>query len=119
MAAELFVDRKKITRPPTHPGVLFERDILPELTRPRRTIGEIATLLGVSRQALHRVMSGEAATTPDMAARLGTHPLVPRPGNGGTSGPLTIQTFVLRRTYSIAQADADWSIGISGVSSSD
>jgi len=49
------LNRKKITRPPTHPGVLFERDILPELTRPRRTIGEIATLLGVSRQTLHRV----------------------------------------------------------------
>lgn len=48
MAAEFFVDRKKITRPPTHPGVLFERDILPELRQPRRTIGEIATLLGAA-----------------------------------------------------------------------
>jgi antitoxin HigA-1 len=71
MAAEFLVDRKKITRPPTHPGVLFERDILPELRRPRRSIGEIATMLGISRQTLHRVMSGETAITPDMAARLG------------------------------------------------
>ncbi len=71
MAAECFVDRKKITRPPTHPGVLFERDILPELMRQRRTISEIAALLGISRQSLYRVMTGETAITPDMAARLG------------------------------------------------
>ncbi len=71
MAAEVFVDRKKITRPPTHPGVLFERDSFPELRRPHRTIGEIATLLGVSRQTLHRVMTDETPITPDMAARLG------------------------------------------------
>jgi antitoxin HigA-1 len=37
----------------------------------RRTIGEIATLLGVSRQTLHRIMAGETAVTPDMAVRLG------------------------------------------------
>ena len=51
--------------------MLFERDILPEITRQRRTIGEIATLHGVSRQSLHRVMTGETAITPNMAARLG------------------------------------------------
>jgi addiction module HigA family antidote len=71
MTFEYPVDRKKITRPPTHPGVLFERDILPELKRQRCTVGEIAALLGVSRQTLHRVMSGAAAISPDMAARLG------------------------------------------------
>jgi addiction module HigA family antidote len=70
MAAEYLVDRKKITRSPTHPGVLFARDILPEL-RQRRTVGEIATLLGVSRQQLHRVLTGRSAITPDLAARLG------------------------------------------------
>ena len=69
MSAEYTVDRARITRPPTHPGVLFERTILPHLGR--RTIGEIATLLGVSRQTLHRVMAGETAITPDMAVRLG------------------------------------------------
>jgi len=71
MAAEFFVDRKNITRPPTHPGVLFERDILPELKRQGRSIGEIAALLRVSRQTLHRVMTGATAITPEMAARLG------------------------------------------------
>lgn len=69
MSKELVVKRENITRPPTHPGVLFARDILPELGR--RTIGEIATLLGVSRQTLHRVMAGETAISPDMAVRLG------------------------------------------------
>ena len=69
MTSEYPVDRKKITRPPTHPGVLFERDILPELKRQRCTVGEIAALLVVSRQT--RVMSGDAAMSPDMAARLG------------------------------------------------
>jgi addiction module HigA family antidote len=69
MVHEYPVDRSKITRPPTHPGVLFARDILPALGR--RTIGEIATLLGVSRQTLHRVMAGQGPITPDMAARLG------------------------------------------------
>ena len=71
MAEEFRVEREKIRRPPLHPGVFFERNILPEFLRQRRTIGEIATLLNVSRQALHRVMAGQASISPDMAARLG------------------------------------------------
>lgn len=63
------VERDRITRAPTHPGIIFARTILPGLGR--RTIGEIATLLGVSRQTLHRVMSGQIAISPDMAVRLG------------------------------------------------
>jgi antitoxin HigA-1 len=69
MNKEYFVKPEEITRPPTHPGLLFAEEILPALGR--RTIGEIATLLGVSRQTLHRVMAGESAITPDMAVRLG------------------------------------------------
>jgi antitoxin HigA-1 len=69
MRKEYTVHREKIIRPPTHPGVLFARDILPALGR--RTIGEIAMLLGVSRQTLHRVMSGATAVSPEMALRLG------------------------------------------------
>jgi addiction module HigA family antidote len=71
MAAEFRIERDKITRPPVHPGVFFERNMLPEFLRQRRTIGEIARLLGVSRQTLHRVMAGRSAVTPDMAVRLG------------------------------------------------
>jgi addiction module HigA family antidote len=53
------------------PGVFFERNILPELRRQNRTIGELATLLGVSRQTVHQVIAGEQAISPDMAVRLG------------------------------------------------
>ena len=42
------VNRENITRPLVHPGVFFERNILPEFLRQRRAIGEIAKLLGVS-----------------------------------------------------------------------
>ncbi len=68
---EFTVERDKITRAPVHPGVFFGRNILPEFRRQNRTIGEIATLLNVSRQTLHRVMAGEGSVTPDTAARLG------------------------------------------------
>jgi len=68
---EYAVNRENITRAPVHPGLFFERNILPEFLRQRRTIGEIARLLGVSRQSLHRVMAGRSSITPDMAVRLG------------------------------------------------
>jgi addiction module HigA family antidote len=68
---EYAVNRENITRPPVHPGVFFERNILPEFLRQRRAIGEIAKLLGVSRQTLHRVMAGRSSVTPEMAVRLG------------------------------------------------
>ena len=69
MKREYLVDRDAITRTPTHPGVFFAEDVLPALGR--RTVVEIASLLGVSRQTLHRVMSGTAAISPDLALRLG------------------------------------------------
>ena len=72
MTQEYPVDREKVAaRKPIHPGVIFGEDMMPEL-RKNRTIGEIATLLGVSRQTLHRVMAGEVAISPDMAVRLGS-----------------------------------------------
>ena len=71
MTQEYPVDREKVeVRKPIHPGVIFAEDVMPELRR-NRTIGEIATLLGISRQTLHRLMAGEMAISPDMAARLG------------------------------------------------
>jgi antitoxin HigA-1 len=69
MNQEFIVKREEISRPPTHPGVFFAADILPALGR--RTIGEIAKLLGVSRQTLHRVMAGDTGVSPEMAVRLG------------------------------------------------
>ena len=70
MAKEYLIDRSKIERAPTHPGELIA-DLLPQLDGGRRTIGEIATLLGVTRQTLHRVMAGQTALTPDIAVRVG------------------------------------------------
>jgi addiction module HigA family antidote len=67
---EYLAERDNVTRPPIHPGLIFAEDVMPEL-RKRRTIGEIATLLGVSRQTLHRLMAGEIGVSPDMAVRLG------------------------------------------------
>jgi len=68
---EYLVDRKKLAkRQPIHPGIIFADEVMPEL-RKDRTIEEIATLLGVSRATLHRVMAGDVAISVDMAVRLG------------------------------------------------
>ncbi len=71
MAQELTVDRSKITRAPVHPGVFFERNILPEFLKQRRTVSEVARLLDVSRTNFYRVLAGLSPVTPDMAVRLG------------------------------------------------
>jgi antitoxin HigA-1 len=71
MSTEYAVERSKITGSPVHPGVFFERNILSEFLQQRHTIAEIARLLNVSRQSLHRVMSGQSALRPEMAVRLG------------------------------------------------
>lgn len=55
-------------RPPTHPGAILREDVLPALNLPVMTA---ARLLGVSRQALHRVLAGEASLSPEMALRIG------------------------------------------------
>ncbi len=69
--AELPVEPDKITRQPVHPGVFFGSEIMPEFLRQRRSVSEIAKLLGISRQMLHRLMNGSCAVTAEMAVRLG------------------------------------------------
>jgi antitoxin HigA-1 len=54
--------------PPMHPGELLREEILPALGRPR---AEIAHLLGISRQALHSILTERASVSPEMALRLG------------------------------------------------
>ena len=54
--------------PAMHPGELLREEILPALGRPR---AEIASLLRVSRQALHAILAERASVTPEMALRLG------------------------------------------------
>ena len=54
--------------PPMHPGELLREDVIPALGLP---LAEIARLLGVSRQALHAILSERAAVTPLMALKRG------------------------------------------------
>jgi len=67
---EYLVDRSKMKTPPVHPGEILSEDVMPEL-RKTHTVGQIAALLGVSRQHLYKVMAAELAISPDMAVRLG------------------------------------------------
>jgi addiction module HigA family antidote len=56
------------SRCPTHPGVLLREEVLPALDS---SVTDAARKLRVSRQTLHRVLSGKMAVTPEMAVRLG------------------------------------------------
>jgi addiction module HigA family antidote len=55
-------------RQPTHPGAILREDVLPAL---RLSVSEAARQLRVTRQTLHRILSGRSAVTPEMALRLG------------------------------------------------
>ena len=55
-------------RQPTHPGEILREDVLPAL---RLSVTEAARQLRVTRQTLHRILSGRSAVTPEMAVRLG------------------------------------------------
>lgn len=61
---------ENISRAPIHPGKIFAEEVMPELQK-KRTIGEIASVLGISRQNLYRVMAGAVSITPDTAAKIG------------------------------------------------
>ena len=54
--------------PPPHPGAVLRGRVLTPLGIPAT---RAARDLGVTRQALHRLLAGEAGVTPAMAARLG------------------------------------------------
>jgi addiction module HigA family antidote len=56
------------TRAPVHPGEILREDILPALGM---SVTKAADSLGVTRQALHRVLAGTAAVSPEMALRIG------------------------------------------------
>lgn len=66
MAEELPVRSRQ--RPPTHPGEVLREDVLPTLDL---SVSEAARQLRVTRQTLHRVLSGKAGISPEMAVRLG------------------------------------------------
>jgi addiction module HigA family antidote len=54
-------------RQPTHPGNLLKEDYLKPLSI---TIQAMASVLGVSRKTLSKIINGNGAVTPDMALRL-------------------------------------------------
>lgn len=60
--------RRDPNRPPVHPGEILREDVLPALGMP---VSTAAKHLGVTRQALHRVLAGTAAVSPEMALRIG------------------------------------------------
>ncbi|GEO97938.1 HigA family addiction module antitoxin [Methylobacterium haplocladii] len=60
--------RRDPDRRPTHPGEILKDDILPALGL---TIVDAAAHLGVTRQALHRLLAGTATLSPEMAVKLG------------------------------------------------
>ena len=62
-----YIVNERPGRPPTHPGSIFKEDILPALGI---SATQAAAELHVSRQTLHRIMSGEASVTPEMALKL-------------------------------------------------
>ena len=57
----------KMTRKPTHPGIIIKEDYLTPLSI---TITELSSILGVSRKTLSKIINERGAITPDMALRL-------------------------------------------------
>lgn len=55
-------------RRPAHPGAILREDVIPALARKK---GEIADLLGISRQTLYEILNERQPITPAMAVRIG------------------------------------------------
>ena len=60
--------RRSPDLPRTHPGELLREEVLPAL---RLTVKDAAAMLGVSRQALHAILTERSSISPEMAVRLG------------------------------------------------
>ena len=58
---------RKMERQPTHPGKIIKEDYLKYLFI---TISELASILGISRKTLSKIINERGAITPDMALRL-------------------------------------------------
>ncbi|MBS3909577.1 MAG: HigA family addiction module antidote protein [Actinobacteria bacterium] len=58
---------KTMTRQPTHPGKIIKEDYLKPLSL---TINELASILGISRKTLSKIVNERSAVTPNMALRL-------------------------------------------------
>lgn len=58
---------RSMKRQPTHPGKIIKEDYLKPLSL---TINELASVLGVSRKTLSKIINERGSVTPDMALRL-------------------------------------------------
>jgi addiction module HigA family antidote len=58
---------RRMERQPTHPGKIIREDYLKPLSM---TINEFASVLGISRKTLSKIINERGAITPDMALRL-------------------------------------------------
>jgi antitoxin HigA-1 len=58
---------KKISRKPVHPGKIILEDYLKPLSK---SVTEIASVLGVSRKTLSKILNEKGSITPDMSLRL-------------------------------------------------
>ena len=56
------------SRAPSHPGTLLREIVLPAM---RVSVAQAAREMGVSRQQLHKILSGNRRVTAEMATRLG------------------------------------------------
>ena len=57
----------KITRKPTHPGIVFYEDVMKPLDL---SVTKTAQILGVSRKALSEFINEKSSLSPDMALRI-------------------------------------------------
>lgn len=58
---------RRMKRQPTHPGKIIKEDYLKPLSL---TISELASVLGISRKTLSKIINERGSITPDMALRL-------------------------------------------------
>ena len=58
---------RRMKRQPTHPGKIIKEDYLAPLSI---TVKDMASILGVSRKTLSKIINGRGAISPDMALRL-------------------------------------------------
>lgn len=68
MLKKEYIVKEQPSRLPVHPGIVLKEDVLPCL---RLSISTAAKELGITRQALHRILNGTHSITPAMALRLG------------------------------------------------
>lgn len=57
----------KMTRKPTHPGIVFYEDVMKPLDL---SVTKTAQILGISRKALSEFINEKSSLSPDMALRI-------------------------------------------------